>query len=258
MRVESGGDEGDRTLDLRIANATLSQLSYVPTTNNYSAKPGRGWLGADVPPTSRGRARLGIRSSPCLENHDAPTDPDRRCACRHRPLFTSHSGGKHRLPFRTNSARSQNRPTGRRHRCAGASSVQELARGGGSGRRVARRYGEGVDPSARSRGLCQSQRDHVRLFQSAVSSARDLSGGGTATRCANRSRGHSGVAKRSVGDLQPLLTCRMLPSGSLNHAALKSPKTWMSPSSRLPGISLCLNFITAYFCARPILFSLLL
>ncbi len=25
-----GGDEGDRTLDLRIANATLSQLSYVP------------------------------------------------------------------------------------------------------------------------------------------------------------------------------------------------------------------------------------
>src|ERR1700687_897316 len=26
-----GGDEGDRTLDLRIANAALSQLSYVPT-----------------------------------------------------------------------------------------------------------------------------------------------------------------------------------------------------------------------------------
>ena len=25
------GDEGTRTLDLRIANATLSQLSYVPT-----------------------------------------------------------------------------------------------------------------------------------------------------------------------------------------------------------------------------------
>ena len=25
-----GGDEGDRTLDLRIANATLSQLSYIP------------------------------------------------------------------------------------------------------------------------------------------------------------------------------------------------------------------------------------
>src|SRR6185295_6827090 len=28
---DDGGDEGDRTLDLRIANATLSQLSYVPT-----------------------------------------------------------------------------------------------------------------------------------------------------------------------------------------------------------------------------------
>jgi hypothetical protein len=28
---ESGGAEGDRTLDLRIANATLSQLSYRPT-----------------------------------------------------------------------------------------------------------------------------------------------------------------------------------------------------------------------------------
>ena len=25
-----GGDEGDRTPDLRIANATLSQLSYIP------------------------------------------------------------------------------------------------------------------------------------------------------------------------------------------------------------------------------------
>jgi hypothetical protein len=29
---EDGGAEGDRTLDLRIANATLSQLSYRPTT----------------------------------------------------------------------------------------------------------------------------------------------------------------------------------------------------------------------------------
>ena len=27
---QSGGDEEDRTPDLRIANATLSQLSYVP------------------------------------------------------------------------------------------------------------------------------------------------------------------------------------------------------------------------------------
>ena len=28
--LKNGGGEGDRTLDLRIANATLSQLSYSP------------------------------------------------------------------------------------------------------------------------------------------------------------------------------------------------------------------------------------
>ena len=28
--LDNGGGEGDRTLDLRIANATLSQLSYSP------------------------------------------------------------------------------------------------------------------------------------------------------------------------------------------------------------------------------------
>ena len=31
-----GGDEEDRTPDLRIANATLSQLSYVPLNAQYS------------------------------------------------------------------------------------------------------------------------------------------------------------------------------------------------------------------------------
>jgi len=30
VETGSGGDEEDRTPDLRIANATLSQLSYVP------------------------------------------------------------------------------------------------------------------------------------------------------------------------------------------------------------------------------------
>ena len=34
-----GGDEGDRTLDLRIANATLSQLSYVPTLPAEASAP---------------------------------------------------------------------------------------------------------------------------------------------------------------------------------------------------------------------------
>ena len=32
---KSGGDEEDRTPDLRIANAALSQLSYVPTLRCY-------------------------------------------------------------------------------------------------------------------------------------------------------------------------------------------------------------------------------
>jgi arylformamidase len=43
-----GGDEEDRTPDLRIANATLSQLSYVPTTGAYSSPmktpPDPAWL----------------------------------------------------------------------------------------------------------------------------------------------------------------------------------------------------------------------
>jgi arylformamidase len=43
-----GGDEEDRTPDLRIANATLSQLSYVPTAGAYSSPmktpPDPAWL----------------------------------------------------------------------------------------------------------------------------------------------------------------------------------------------------------------------
>ena len=39
LGVDFGGDEGDRTLDLRIANATLSQLSYVPTRGAIIADP---------------------------------------------------------------------------------------------------------------------------------------------------------------------------------------------------------------------------
>jgi hypothetical protein len=34
-----GGEEEDRTPDLRIANAALSQLSYVPTGLKYSQRP---------------------------------------------------------------------------------------------------------------------------------------------------------------------------------------------------------------------------
>ena len=40
----TGGDEGDRTPDLRIANATLSQLSYIPAGPLY-AQPVAGTTG---------------------------------------------------------------------------------------------------------------------------------------------------------------------------------------------------------------------
>ena len=33
-----GGDEGNRTPDLGIANAALSQLSYIPTRNRFHIK----------------------------------------------------------------------------------------------------------------------------------------------------------------------------------------------------------------------------
>jgi hypothetical protein len=36
--ILDGGEEEDRTPDLRIANATLSQLSYPPDENNSSMK----------------------------------------------------------------------------------------------------------------------------------------------------------------------------------------------------------------------------
>ena len=45
----NGGAEGDRTLDLRIANATLSQLSYRPIGNNLLLFP--------LPPGSQCRPR---------------------------------------------------------------------------------------------------------------------------------------------------------------------------------------------------------
>ena len=49
----NGGDEGSRTLDLRIANATLYQLSYVPTRRQDSAGLRRG----------KGPGPIGIRSA---------------------------------------------------------------------------------------------------------------------------------------------------------------------------------------------------
>ena len=42
-----GGDEEDRTPDLRIANATLSQLSYVPSANDYIEAKNEGQAAAE-------------------------------------------------------------------------------------------------------------------------------------------------------------------------------------------------------------------
>ena len=39
--VKPGGDEGDRTPDLGIANAALSQLSYIPGKQYYRLKSRR-------------------------------------------------------------------------------------------------------------------------------------------------------------------------------------------------------------------------
>ncbi len=57
------GAEGDRTLDLRIANATLSQLSYRPTDGHprQTRLPRMAGRGA-APRTPRGRAILASRS----------------------------------------------------------------------------------------------------------------------------------------------------------------------------------------------------
>ena len=50
-RFDSGGDEGDRTLDLSVANATLSQLSYIPMI----------WMPVGVQPDMRNRCCLSLK-----------------------------------------------------------------------------------------------------------------------------------------------------------------------------------------------------
>jgi hypothetical protein len=70
----TGGDEGDRTLDLRIANATLSQLSYVPRAQQSTlAAPS---LQAS-PPTTR---RIAAICSPSRLSRPAPDACTRRLA----------------------------------------------------------------------------------------------------------------------------------------------------------------------------------
>ena len=81
--VRAIGDEGTRTLDLRIANATLSQLSYVPDWPNlvwYSAPRGR--QESQVTPRRRGGAdRHGSGE------HARGSDPAHQSWCRPKPLL---------------------------------------------------------------------------------------------------------------------------------------------------------------------------
>src|SRR5579863_6806129 len=70
---EDGGAEGDRTLDLRIANATLSQLSYRPTARRaiLASRSGRSNLPA--------RTAAGPGRPPCgaSKGRGIPRPPDR-------------------------------------------------------------------------------------------------------------------------------------------------------------------------------------
>ena len=70
-----GGAEGNRTPDLRIANATLSHLSYGPAPKDAGAKAP---AGADY---ASGRY-------PCQGEHTAAPGPyfTPRAACAHGPL----------------------------------------------------------------------------------------------------------------------------------------------------------------------------
>src|ERR1700752_5014147 len=88
-----GGAEGDRTLDLRIANATLSQLSYRPTKKAGDFSTGetrRAGYGYDAVGEEHAcwRWALGRRSSLCRIRTDA-TCPSARCCETARPSSTS-------------------------------------------------------------------------------------------------------------------------------------------------------------------------
>ena len=63
LEYPNGGDEEDRTPDLRIANATLSQLSYAPTAACKFSTGNAGIGGQDW------RGRLGMGENPCCEVH---------------------------------------------------------------------------------------------------------------------------------------------------------------------------------------------
>ena len=60
LAIQTGGANRDRTDDLRVANATLSQLSYGPSLNGASFKCNLVGLGGVAPPTS---PLSGVRSN---------------------------------------------------------------------------------------------------------------------------------------------------------------------------------------------------
>src|SRR5512134_2845250 len=68
----TGGDEEDRTPDLRIANATLSQLSYVPTRVQRGRNSTTARRGATI--TASG----GVVLHALLRGKPRPTSPRRR------------------------------------------------------------------------------------------------------------------------------------------------------------------------------------
>src|SRR5688572_4366961 len=66
LLVISGGDEGDRTPDLGIANAALSQLSYIPKIQSKFKVIVRRPAGAS--PSDRRQTR--VRSRSCLSGRE--------------------------------------------------------------------------------------------------------------------------------------------------------------------------------------------
>src|SRR5205085_11008397 len=85
------GAEGDRTLDLRIANATLSQLSYRPTddhpTKSRLSRPTNRWPIIETRDFAGLRPRRAILAS---RNSTSNRQPPRRLECmaleRSRPI----------------------------------------------------------------------------------------------------------------------------------------------------------------------------
>lgn len=72
--MQFGGADGDRTHDLRIANATLSQLSYRPTLTRLHGSPRKGANGSvgrggcQDPPIRAGFVAVGNADRPDVPN----------------------------------------------------------------------------------------------------------------------------------------------------------------------------------------------